>query len=190
MVNHLLATSHPLSSSAPRPCVSVFAPSSILRTLFQVPYPATPLFPTLTKTAGVWGYSSHFGPSRPKPREVHPAAPAKTPPAPTLSGTWSGRPIPASFFKDHGPLSTDHCSYQLRLGNTCTLGQIDGIAGAVEDWGYERSHCSLTPAKLASLSQDACASAGARAQRKEVPRDLRNPGGQRVRRPFAAEARN
>jgi hypothetical protein len=34
---------------------------SILRTLFQVPYHTTPLFATLTKTPGVWGYSSHFG---------------------------------------------------------------------------------------------------------------------------------
>src|SRR5216684_3604924 len=35
--------------------------SPIFRTLFQVPYPASPLFVTLTKTPGVWGYSSHFG---------------------------------------------------------------------------------------------------------------------------------
>src|SRR5713226_8524650 len=35
--------------------------SPIFRTLFQVPYPASPLFGTLTKTAGVWGYSSHSG---------------------------------------------------------------------------------------------------------------------------------
>jgi hypothetical protein len=34
---------------------------SILRTLFQVPYPASPAFATLTKTPGVWGYSSHSG---------------------------------------------------------------------------------------------------------------------------------
>ena len=61
MVNHLLETSHPLSSSALRLCLSVADPSSILRTHFQVPYPATPLFAALTKTAGVWGYSSHFG---------------------------------------------------------------------------------------------------------------------------------
>src|SRR5713226_1163410 len=33
----------------------------ILRTLFQVPYAATPLFATLTKTPGVWGYYSHSG---------------------------------------------------------------------------------------------------------------------------------
>src|SRR6266478_4192538 len=36
-------------------------PSSIFRTLFQVPYPASPLFATLTKTPGVGGYSSHSG---------------------------------------------------------------------------------------------------------------------------------
>ena len=34
-------------------------PSSV--TLFQVPYPASPAFATLTKTAGVWGYPSYFG---------------------------------------------------------------------------------------------------------------------------------
>src|SRR5260370_3191088 len=36
-------------------------PTSILRTLFQVPYPVSPVFATLTKTPGVWGYSSHSG---------------------------------------------------------------------------------------------------------------------------------
>jgi hypothetical protein len=68
-VNHLLEASHPLSFFALRLCGSVADPSSILRTHFQVPYAATPLFVTLlsraeprdTKTAGVWGYSSHFG---------------------------------------------------------------------------------------------------------------------------------
>ena len=35
--------------------------SPILRTLFQVPYPSSPLFATLAKTAGVWGYSSRSG---------------------------------------------------------------------------------------------------------------------------------
>src|SRR5260370_4634798 len=37
------------------------APPPILRTLFQVPYHATPLFSTLTRTAGVWGYLPIFG---------------------------------------------------------------------------------------------------------------------------------
>src|SRR6267378_8417482 len=36
----------------------------ILRTLFQVPYPISPLLATLAKTPGVWGYSSHFGTCR------------------------------------------------------------------------------------------------------------------------------
>src|SRR6266436_7934898 len=61
MVNQVLETSHLPSSPAPCLCVSVAAPSSILRTLFQVPYPATPLFATLTKTAGVCTQNSQFG---------------------------------------------------------------------------------------------------------------------------------
>jgi hypothetical protein len=40
--------------------------SSILRTFFQVPYPATPLFAALTQTAGVCTNNSHSG--------THPAA--------------------------------------------------------------------------------------------------------------------
>ena len=43
------------------PTVSVVAPSTIFRTHFQVAYPASPFFATLTKTPGVWGYSSRFG---------------------------------------------------------------------------------------------------------------------------------
>src|SRR6266436_2107040 len=61
MVNQVLKTSHLPASPAPRLCVSVAAPSSILRTLFQVPYPATPLFATLTKTAVVCTQNSQFG---------------------------------------------------------------------------------------------------------------------------------
>ena len=68
MVNQVLETSRLPSSPAPCLCVSVAAPSSILRTLFQVPYPATPLFATLTKTAGVYTNNSHSG--------THFAAPA------------------------------------------------------------------------------------------------------------------
>src|SRR2546427_7824552 len=55
MVNHLLETSHPFSSSALRFCVSANSPSSILRTHFQVPYPVSPLLATLTKTLGCGG---------------------------------------------------------------------------------------------------------------------------------------
>jgi hypothetical protein len=51
------------------PCVDPSCPvttgtnkaSSILRTLFQVPYPVSPLLATLTKTAGVCTNNSHFG---------------------------------------------------------------------------------------------------------------------------------
>ncbi len=43
---------------------SLFCLSPILRTLFQVPYPVSPAFATLTKTPGVWGYSFHFGARR------------------------------------------------------------------------------------------------------------------------------
>ncbi len=50
------------SLSSPRGlCLSL---PPILRTLFQVPYPVSPLRATLTKTPGVWGYSSHFGTER------------------------------------------------------------------------------------------------------------------------------
>jgi hypothetical protein len=37
------------------------ASSPIFRTFFQDTYTASPLFATLTKTPGVWGYSSHSG---------------------------------------------------------------------------------------------------------------------------------
>ena len=46
-----------------RPVFSIPLPllNPVLRMLFQVPYAVTPVFAILTKTAGVWGYSSHFG---------------------------------------------------------------------------------------------------------------------------------
>jgi hypothetical protein len=49
----------PVSPSAL--CPPVANQSSILGTLFQVPYAVTPLFATLTKTPGCGGFSSHFG---------------------------------------------------------------------------------------------------------------------------------
>ena len=61
MVNQVLETSHSPSSPTSRLCVSVAVPSSILRTHFQVPYRATPLFATLTKTAGACTQNSRFG---------------------------------------------------------------------------------------------------------------------------------
>src|SRR5260370_31706347 len=47
------------SLSSPRTCRC--PPPPIFRTLFQVPYSASPLLAALTKTPGVWGYSSHSG---------------------------------------------------------------------------------------------------------------------------------
>jgi hypothetical protein len=51
----------PISLSSLWLAASVAIHSSILRTNFQVPIPASPLFAALTKTPGVWGYSSHSG---------------------------------------------------------------------------------------------------------------------------------
>jgi hypothetical protein len=50
---------HPSRNLFPRSIPSALSP--ILRTLFQVPYPVTFLFATLTKTAGVGINSSQFG---------------------------------------------------------------------------------------------------------------------------------
>src|SRR5437660_4146431 len=45
----------PPGKPPPSPCLcsSMATPSPVLRTHFQVPYPASPVFATLTKTAGV-----------------------------------------------------------------------------------------------------------------------------------------
>jgi hypothetical protein len=48
----------------PRPFFSRATHSSKLRTLFQVPYPLSPLLATLTKTAGVYTNNSHSGTQR------------------------------------------------------------------------------------------------------------------------------
>src|SRR5713226_5039762 len=65
---HLLTTieSHRYKNmgGGPSRSRSLFCLSPILRTLFQVPYPVSPAFATLTKTPGVWGYSFHFGARR------------------------------------------------------------------------------------------------------------------------------
>src|SRR5260370_41908318 len=54
----------PKALLSPRPSPTLLGasdPSPILRTLFQVPYPVSPFLAILTKTPGVWGYSSQFG---------------------------------------------------------------------------------------------------------------------------------
>jgi len=58
---------------------SPFPRSPILRSFFQVPYPTSPLFATLTKTLGVWGHSSHFGPARSVLRFLSRDRPASSP---------------------------------------------------------------------------------------------------------------
>jgi hypothetical protein len=66
---------------APTPCTLYRSP--IFRTHFQVPYPVTPLFATLTKTPRAVGYSSQFGkraPSLPQPcRGPSPASQLSSP---------------------------------------------------------------------------------------------------------------
>ena len=47
--------------------------TTIFRTLFQVPYTLSPLFATLTKTAGVYPLSSQFGTDHPMRMQVPPA---------------------------------------------------------------------------------------------------------------------
>jgi hypothetical protein len=53
-----------LSNLQPSNVPTPSAPSPILRTLFQVPYPVTPVFATLTKTAGVYTNNSRFSSPR------------------------------------------------------------------------------------------------------------------------------
>src|SRR5258708_27133153 len=52
--------------SSPILCLQHSPLSPVFRTFFQVPYPATPLFATLTKTAGVCSNNSHSGTSSPR----------------------------------------------------------------------------------------------------------------------------
>ena len=68
MVNQLLEASHSLSSS-PLRFFGLWRPRPpILRMHFQVPYHVSPAFATLTKTPGVWGYSSQIGTALTAPR--------------------------------------------------------------------------------------------------------------------------
>src|SRR5712672_983907 len=66
-------------------CASVAAPSPILRTHFQVPYPASPVFATLTKTAGVCTNNSRLGTTPLLAFNLQ----SKVPPAPSLPATLS-----------------------------------------------------------------------------------------------------
>jgi hypothetical protein len=54
--------------SSPALSLQHFPFSPIFRTFFQVPYPATPVFAALTKTAGVYTNNSQNGTSRLTPQ--------------------------------------------------------------------------------------------------------------------------
>jgi hypothetical protein len=75
----------------------------IFRTLFQVPYPASPLLAVLTKTRGVWGYSSRFG-TRPTCRRFD----VQTFPYPlsfhTLANSFARRKNSTPFFSSDSAL--------------------------------------------------------------------------------------
>jgi len=62
--SHAIRPFRAASPTLPILCHPPVSVHPIFRRLFQVPYPVSPLFATLTKTAGVWGYSSHFGTAR------------------------------------------------------------------------------------------------------------------------------
>jgi hypothetical protein len=62
MVNQVLETSHPLSSSALRLRASARASSSSFRTHFQVPYPATLCFQIHAGMGGVQGVAFRISP--------------------------------------------------------------------------------------------------------------------------------
>jgi hypothetical protein len=104
MVNHLLETSHLLSSSALLFRVSAVNPSSILRTHFQAPCPLSPLLATLmrllhpgrfygTKTAGVYTNNAQNGTRFLTNQEIgFPAPhPIKSPHCPHPAGKWTGQ---------------------------------------------------------------------------------------------------
>ncbi len=62
--SHAIRPFRAASPTLPILCHPPVSVHPIFRRLFQVPYPVSPLFATLTKTPGVWGYSSHFGTAR------------------------------------------------------------------------------------------------------------------------------
>src|SRR5438093_1037330 len=79
-----LFRSVPLTALLPQP--PLFPLSSMFRIFFQVPYPATPLFATLTKPAGVCTNNSHNGTSSSAP---FPPSPKATPSSPGKSASSS-----------------------------------------------------------------------------------------------------
>ncbi len=88
--SHAIRPFRAASPTLPILCHPPVSVHPIFRRLFQVPYPVSPLFATLTKTAGVWGYSSHFGTAR----SVLPVSSCNRPASSPLNATLMS--IPAS----------------------------------------------------------------------------------------------
>ena len=88
--SHAIRPFRAASPTLPILCHPPLSVHPIFRRLFQVPYPVTPLFATLTKTARVWGYSSHFGTAR----SVLPVSSCNRPASSPLNATLMR--IPAS----------------------------------------------------------------------------------------------
>ncbi len=88
--SHAIRPFRAASPTLPILCHPPVSVHPIFRRLFQVPYPVTPLFATLTKTARVWGYSSHFGTAR----SVLPVSSCNRPASSPLKATLMS--IPAS----------------------------------------------------------------------------------------------
>jgi len=129
------------------------SPSPIFRTFFQVPYPASPLFAILTKTPGVWGYSSHFGTAR----AVLPTG------TPYIIQVLSFHVLTHSFalfcirkkinsfvFKQFRTLWQKHPGWGERVSISWTFGRWNVQMRLLDpEWGYgtfpHPSHCSQTP---------------------------------------------
>jgi len=88
--SHAIRPFRAASPTLPILCHPPVSVPPIFRRLFQVPYPVSPLFATLTKTPGVWGYSSHFGTAR----SVLPVSSCNRPASSPLNATLMR--IPAS----------------------------------------------------------------------------------------------
>ena len=129
------------------------SPSLMFRTFFQVPYPASPLFAILTKTPGVWGYSSHFGTAR----AVLPTG------TPYIIQVLSFHVLTHSFalfcirkkinsfvFKQFRTLWQKHPGWGERVSISWTFGRWNVQMRLLDpEWGYgtfpHPSHCSQTP---------------------------------------------
>src|SRR2546422_6630521 len=129
------------------------SPSPIFRTFFQLRHPASPLFAILTKTPGVWGYSSHFGTAQ----AVLPTG------TPYIIQVLSFHVLAHSFalfcirkkinsfvFKQFRTLWQKHRGWGERVSISWTFGRWNVQMRLLHpEWGYgtfpHPSHCSQTP---------------------------------------------